>query len=166
MKTLTLIRHAKSSWDEPGKLDFERPLNRRGQRDAPKMGQRLAGRGFAPDLLVSSPALRALTTAQIIADRIDYPQANIVRERDLYLASLGKLLDITASQDDTVDHLVLFGHNPGFTAYANYLVPGVTDNVPTCGVVSMRIATDTWAIYDRPQATLDFFDYPKKLGAN
>ncbi len=166
MKTLTLIRHAKSSWDDVTLTDSQRPLNRRGERDAPKMADRLAARGFKPDLIVASPAVRASTTADIVASKLQYPREKIVREASLYLASLDELLDITASQDDSLSHLVLVGHNPGLTLYANQLVPGVTNNVPTMGVVSVSLDRDDWALYTDPHARLDFFDYPKKLGAH
>ena len=166
MKTLTLIRHAKSSWDDMGLSDAQRPLNRRGERDAPKMGERLASRGFRPDLMISSPAVRAWTTAGIIASKIDYPRDAIQREPSLYLASPDDILDVIAAQDDKLGHLVLFGHNPGFTMMANLLVPGITNNVPTTGIVSVNIDTSTWALYARPTAELDFFDYPKKIHAH
>ncbi|MEM8682969.1 MAG: histidine phosphatase family protein [Pseudomonadota bacterium] len=166
MKTLTLIRHAKSSWDDVSLTDAERPLNRRGQRDAPKMAERLVARGVNPDLIIASPAVRASTTADIIAGKLEYPRERIVREASLYLASLDELLDITAMQDDALQHLVLVGHNPGMTLYANRLVPGLTNNVPTTGVVSVSLDRDDWSLYADPGATLKFFDYPKKLGAH
>ncbi|MEM6511839.1 MAG: histidine phosphatase family protein [Pseudomonadota bacterium] len=165
MKSLTLIRHAKSSWDDVSLTDAERPLNRRGERDAPKMAERLASRGLMPDLIVASPAVRASTTADIIAGKLQYPRERIVREPSLYLASLDELLDITAAQDDTLNHLVLVGHNPGLTMYANMLVPGITNNVPTAGIVSVTVGRDDWVLYSDPRAQLDFFDYPKKLTA-
>ena len=166
MKTLTLIRHAKSSWDDVTLTDAQRPLNRRGERDAPKMGDRLVARGFSPDLIVASPAVRASTTADIIAARLDYPRERIVREASLYLASLDELLDVTASQDDALNSLVLVGHNPGLTMYANLLVPGITNNVPTTGIVSVSLDRNDWSLYTEPRASLDFFDYPKKLSAH
>ena len=166
MKTLTLIRHAKSSWDDLSLNDAERPLNRRGERDAPKMAERLAARGFSPDLIVASPAVRASTTADIIASGLGYPRDRIVRERALYHASLDQLLDITVAQDEKIDSLVLVGHNPGLTMYANLLVPGLTHNVPTTGIVSVSLDRDDWSLYADPRASLDFFDYPKKISAH
>ena len=166
MKTLTLIRHAKSSWDDVTLSDAQRPLNRRGERDAPKMADRIVARGFKPDLIVASTAVRASTTADIIASGLGYPRDRIVREASLYLASLDELLDITTSQDDSLQHLVLVGHNPGMTMYANHLVPGLTHNVPTTGIVSVSLDRDDWSLYAEPRATLDFFDYPKKISAH
>ena len=166
MKTLTLIRHAKSSWDDLSLTDAERPLNRRGERDAPKMAERLLARGLKPDLIVASPAVRASTTADIIASGLGYPRDRIVRERSLYHASLDDLLDVTASQDDQLNSLVLVGHNPGLTMYANLLVPGLTHNVPTTGIVSVSLERDDWSLYVEPRASLDFFDYPKKISAH
>ena len=146
--------------------DAERPLNRRGERDAPKMGERLSARGFKADLLVSSPAVRAWTTAGIIASKLDYPREAILREPSLYLASPDEILDVIATQDDDVQSLVLFGHNPGFTMMANLLVPGITNNVPTTGIVSVSVDSPTWALYDQPPTELAFFDYPKKIQAH
>jgi len=162
VKRLTLIRHAKSSWDDLSLSDAERPLNRRGQTDAPGMGNRLKAMGFQPDLMISSPAVRASTTAEIIASAINYPVSEIVYERVLYLAGVDQLLDVIAAQADSVQHLALFGHNPGFTDFANALAPGVTDNVPTTGVVSVTLDSDDWALYAKLPGTLDFFEYPKK----
>ena len=162
MKQLTLIRHAKSSWEHVGLSDAERPLNRRGEADAPKIGKRLKAIGFEPDLMITSPAVRAATTAEIIAGVIGYPVDRIVRNRALYLAGVEQLLDVIASQAESVNHIVLFGHNPGLTEFANTLAPGVTNNVPTTGVVSVTLDSADWTLYAKLPGTLEFFDYPKK----
>src|SRR5437899_11500650 len=94
MKTLFLVRHAKSSWDDTALPDKDRPLNDRGKRDAPKMGERLAKRGVTPDLILSSPAKRALETAQIIAKKLDYKLADIVVDERLYATGADDLLDV------------------------------------------------------------------------
>jgi phosphohistidine phosphatase len=161
MKTLTLVRHAKSSWDEPGLSDKERPLNKRGERDAPLMGQRIVAAGIRPSLIISSPAVRAWTTARIIAREISYPVEFLQREDDLYMASLDKLLDVLVAQDADFNNLMMVGHNPGLTTLANYLVPGVTDNLPTSGVVSVTFEQDDWTLYQRPSMQLHCYDYPK-----
>lgn len=162
MKTLTLVRHAKSSWDFPELPDRDRPLNKRGERDAPAMGQRISDAGIRPSLIISSPAVRAWTTAKVIATAIGYPLEFLQRERDLYLASLNDLLDVVAAQDAGFNSLMLVGHNPGLTAFANYLSSSLTSNVPTSGVVCVTVDRDDWNLRDRPATKLELFDYPKK----
>jgi phosphohistidine phosphatase len=161
MKTLTLVRHAKSSWKDTSLADRDRPLNKRGKRDAPEMGRRIAAAGIRPSLIVSSPAVRAWTTAKVIANEIGYPREFLQRDNALYLASVNGILDVIVSQDGGFNNLMLVGHNPGFTDFANYLVPGVTNNMPTAGVVSVELDTDDWSLYDRPGAKLLLYDFPK-----
>jgi phosphohistidine phosphatase len=161
MKTLTLVRHAKSSWKDTSLADRERPLNKRGKRDAPEMGRRIAAAGIRPSLIVSSPAVRAWTTAKVIADEISYPREFLQRDNALYLASVNGILDVIASQDAGFNNLMLVGHNPGFTDFANYLVPGLTNNVPTAGVISVELDTDEWTLYDKPDTELLLYDFPK-----
>ena len=162
MKTLTLVRHAKSSWKDNSLADRDRPLNKRGERDAPVMGRRIVEAGIRPSLIVSSPAVRAWTTAKAVAKEIGYPSEFLQRDKDLYLGSLSDILDVVVAQDNGFNSLMLFGHNPGFTDFANYLVPGLTNNLPTAGVVSVNIDQDDWNIDDQPTAELVLYDYPKK----
>ncbi len=166
MKILTLVRHAKSSWSDSGLSDRERPLNRRGERDAPDMGQRIAGHGIRPSQIIASPAVRAWSTARIIAQEIAYPVEFLQKEDRLYLASLTALLDTVVAQDDGFNDLMVVGHNPGLTEFANYLIPGITNNLPTAGVVSVQLDTDTWSLYDKPDCELLAFDYPKLNRSN
>ena len=161
MKTLTLVRHAKSSWKDSSLADRDRPLNKRGKRDAPEMGRRLADAGIRPSLIVSSPAVRAWTTATIIANAIGYPREFLQRDSSLYLASVNDILDVIVAQDPGFNSLMLVGHNPGFTEFANYLVPGLTNNIPTAGVVSVQLDTDDWSLYDKPGVELLLYDFPK-----
>jgi phosphohistidine phosphatase len=164
MKTLTLLRHAKSSWKDTSLSDRDRPLNKRGERDAPEMGRRIAAAGIRPSLIVSSPAVRAWTTARIIADEIGYPREFLQRDKRLYLASVNGILDVIVGQDTGFNSLMIVGHNPGFTDFANYLVPGLTNNMPTAGVVSVQLDTDDWSLYDRPGVELLLYDFPKNVG--
>ncbi|MBN1979870.1 MAG: histidine phosphatase family protein [Anaerolineae bacterium] len=162
MKTLILVRHAKSSWKHPGLPDRLRPLNKRGQHDAPAMGERLAKREIAPDLIISSPATRAMATAEIIAQEIGHPEEEIRADERLYGASAFELLEIIQELDAALEHVMLIGHNPGLTDLANDLGCGI-DNLPTCGVVEVRFEIDSWAdIGDVDPACVDF-DYPKKI---
>ena len=162
MKTLTLVRHAKSSWKDVSLADRDRPLNKRGKRDAPEMGRRIAAAGIRPSLNVSSPAVRAWTPATVIADVFGDPREFLQRDSALYLASPNSILDVIAVQDAGFNSLMLVGHNPGLTDCANYLVPGLTNNVPTAGVVSVELETDDWNLHDRPDAKLLLYDFPKK----
>jgi phosphohistidine phosphatase len=161
MKTLTLVRHAKSSWKDTSLSDRDRPLNKRGKRDAPEMGRRIAAAGIRPSLIISSPAVRAWTTARIIADAIGYPREFLQRDKTLYLASVDGILDVIVAQDNGFNSLMLVGHNPGFTDFANYLVPGLTNNIPTAGIVCVELDTDDWSLYEKPGVQLVLYDFPK-----
>ena len=163
MKNLTLLRHAKSSWSDASLADFDRPLNRRGERNAPDMGDRIAAAGIRPSMIISSPAARAITTARIVARQIGYPAEFLQRDERLYLATLATLLDFVGEQESKVNNLMLVGHNPGLTEFANYLVPGLTDNVPTCGVVSVNVDADDWNLGAARGIELEIYDYPKRL---
>lgn len=161
-RRITLIRHAKSSWTNPDLDDFDRPLNKRGERDAPVMGQRLSSRGARPSLIMTSPALRAKTTALIIAREIGYPREFLQRETELYLADPDTIIAIVAGQDDGFQDIMLVGHNPGLTQLSNRLTGAGIDNVPTCGIVSVTLDVPGWADLDGQRGQLDYFDYPKK----
>ena len=162
MKTLTIFRHAKSSWDFPDLTDHDRPLNKRGERDAPVMGERLKDCGIRPSLMLSSPAARAWRTAKIVARQIGYPPEFLQREPGLYHAGVNKLLDIISVQDDGFNNIVIFGHNPGLTDLANELKPGLTSNIPTAGFVALRIDTDDWDLRRRGAVKLLAYEYPRK----
>jgi phosphohistidine phosphatase len=162
MKTLTLVRHAKSSWHDTNLRDQERPLNKRGLRDAPIMGRRAVEVGIRPSLIISSPAVRAWTTAKVFATELGYPVEFLQREDDIYLASLDRLLEVVASQDAGFNNLMVFGHNPGLTDFANYLSQGLTNNLPTAGIVSVEFDRDDWMLFERPKTELLVYDYPKK----
>jgi phosphohistidine phosphatase len=161
MKTLTLVRHAKSSWKNNELGDRERPLNARGKHDAPMMGQRIVAVGIRPSLIISSPAVRAWSTAKIIAREIGYPREFLQREKAVYLASLDSLLDVMVAQDAEFNNVLLVGHNPGLTQFANYLSPGITDNLPTAGVVAVEFDQEDWNLYTQPETRLIAYDYPK-----
>lgn len=161
-RQLTLIRHAKSSWDEAGVKDRDRPLNERGERDAPLMGRRLMARGARPTLILTSPAVRARRTAQVIAREIGYPQEFLQREEDLYLASPDEIVAVIARQDSSFRDLIVCGHNPGLTELANRLTGAGIDNVPTTGVVVIGLDLKSWADLDGAEGELLLFDFPRR----
>ena len=163
MKTLYLVRHAKSSWKFPELRDFDRPLNGRGKRNAPDMGKRLKAMGILPDLLIASPANRALTTARKIAENIGYPVEDILENDDIYHGSENTLLQVIKSADGDVNELMLFGHNPGFTDLANLLGDQWIDNIPTCGIVALGFDVTDWSEVTPGTGRNLFFDYPKKI---
>ncbi len=162
MKKLTIVRHAKSSWKDLSLHDSQRPLNKRGRRDAPEMGRRIKEHGIRPSLIISSPAVRAWTTAKVVAEQIGYPREFLQKESGLYHASVEEILDVIVAQDNGFNNLMLFGHNPGLTDFANYLVPGLTNYLPTTGVVAVEINTEDWSLYDLPSTKLLVHDWPKK----
>ncbi len=161
MKTLTLLRHAKSSWNTDGLADHERPLNTRGERDAPEMARRIHAAALRPSLIISSPAVRAWTTAKIVATEISYPLEFLQRDEHLYGASLNTLVDIGAAQEKGVNKRLSDGHNPGLKHFAKYPCPDLTATLPTCGLVSVTVESDTWDFRHYKPTTLDLYDYPK-----
>jgi len=163
MKILTLVRHAKSSWKDNNISDLERPLNKRGERNAPMMGKRIVAAGIRPSLILSSPAVRAWTTAKYLAEEIGYPREFLQRENSLYLASLDNIIDVLATQDAEFNSVMIVAHNPGLTIFANYLSPGLTDNLPTAGVVSVGFEKDDWNLHSAPKTELLSYDYPKNI---
>ncbi len=165
MKKLCPIRHAKSSWKDLNLEDIERPLNERGKRDAPEIGSFLKNKKLFPDLIMSSPANRALTTAKKIAKKLDFPIKDIAINRKLYVFSSSgdSVIEVLQKVDDRFETVFIFGHNPTFTALANRLTGQWFDNVPTCGVVSILFDTPHWATIERENAKLDFYMFPKML---
>lgn len=161
MKNLILIRHAKSSWDDPALDDRDRPLNGRGKRDAPLMGTVLKARALSPDRMIASPARRAFKTAKLIAKEIGFPIADIALDTRIYLAEAKVLLELVQQLPDEAGQVVLFGHNPGFTDLLNLLTEAGIGNVPTCGVASIEFAVDAWSAVCPGAGRLRFFDYPK-----
>lgn len=161
-RTLTLVRHAKSSWNNDNLSDFDRPLNNRGLKNAPEMGRRLADASYAVQNIISSPAIRAITTASIIAKEIGFDAQQIVLNDGIYDASLDSLINIVSNIDDRVSSVMLVGHNPGFTSLCNILSNAKIDSMPTCSIAQIQFDVDTWAsITEHPGKLIDF-DYPKK----
>lgn len=165
MKTLFLTRHAKSSWKHPGLSDHDRPLNRRGEADAPRMAAFLAANYPTPTLLVSSTAVRALTTAEMLAQGFGYPATEVRRLPQLYLADVPTLLTVARELPDETDVALLVAHNPGMTDCLNALAGAGIDNLPTCGVARIAFDAAHWAELQPAQGRLLSLDVPKALNA-
>jgi phosphohistidine phosphatase len=160
MKELIVIRHAKSSWANPGMHDHQRPLNSRGERDAPEMSIRL--RDFTqPGHIVTSDARRALETAMIFKKKLDIADANTQITRELYHASSIDMLSLFRQLSNEIMSIMSFSHNPGITNFVNH-IPGVRiDNVPTCGIAIIQCDTDNWKELTFDQMSMIKFMYPK-----
>ncbi len=162
MKVIYLVRHAKSSWHDHSLRDFDRPLNERGIRDAPRMGKRLKEREIAPNLMVSSPAVRAFTTCKEIAGVLGYGENRMVTDKRIYHASEEVLLRIIQEFNENYESVMLFGHNPGLTDFTNLLLNENIMNIPTCGVVAGKLNIKNWNEAKAGCGKLLFFDFPKK----
>ena len=162
MKTIYLVRHAKSSWKYPDLDDFERPLNKRGRKNAPFMGTILKKLKVRPDLILSSPANRAAMTARIIADKIGYPLEKICFSESIYEFSANALIDVIKDLDDAVNKAMLIGHNPALTELANYIGDQPISNIPTCGIFCADLDIASWAKISDHCGKLKFFEFPKK----
>lgn len=160
MRMLYVIRHAKSSWNEPGLDDFDRPLNDRGRSDAPEMAERLKAKGIHPDLIITSTAERAQTTARIFADVLGYPAESILLKPDLYETDVDTVFDVVHQIDPQASHVLIFGHNPTFTYFVNHLASARIDNIPTCGIAAIALDKE-WREAKRSGGHMVWFDYPK-----
>ncbi|MFF2271865.1 SixA phosphatase family protein [Agromyces sp. NPDC058136] len=160
MKTLYLVRHAKSDWGDPMLDDHDRPLNDRGLRDAPAMGHRLAERGVRPDRIVTSTAVRAKSTARLLARTLGIGDDHVVEEAKLYAASERSILHLASTLDDAVGIAMLVGHNPGMSDAVGELT-GEWVELPTCAVVECRVDVDAWCELIEGSGELVHLDTPK-----
>ena len=163
MKTLYLLRHAKSSWSFDELSDQERPLNDRGRDDAPLMGQALAKRRICPDIIVSSPAVRAMSTALLVAREMQFSHEKITVEPGIYGADADDLLAIIKGLPDAAGSALLVGHNPTITEVANALSPSSLNEMPTAAVVCLRFSCDRWEEVGKANAEFYFYDYPRNV---
>lgn len=157
---LLLIRHAKSDWENPSLSDFDRPLNVRGECDAPMMGERLAARDIRIERMVSSPARRARSTAEAIARSLAFPVQDIDWMTELYLANPAGMLDVIQACPDDIRSLALIGHNPGISHLASRLCNTELGELPTCFVAHLEAEFDAW--HQAEMFTLVDLDYPKR----
>ena len=160
MKTLYFIRHEKSSWDDDSLSDKERPLKRRGVKNAKMMAKIVRKRGIVPEQIVSSPAKRAQDTANIFAGKLQYGRKKIEVNELLYFEGLKNILNVIHQLDNRHHTVFIFGHNPDFTELANRFSTQTIDNVPTNGVLGVEFETDSWQDVSFSNGKMIFFDYP------
>jgi len=161
MKTLLLIRHAKSSWNDLSLTDFDRQLNERGKHDAPTMAKKIHHRNIEIDTFVSSPAKRAKKTAEFFMDEYDVKERNLLIVPSLYEASTKNFYAAVEDLQDKNNIVALFAHNPGITDFINSLECYPIYEMPTCGVFAIKIKTKTWVDFKASEKEFLFFDYPK-----
>ena len=162
MKKAILVRHAKSSWSDPSLRDFDRPLNKRGLRDAPLMAKLLRGKLEELDLIMTSPANRAYTTATYFAEAFGFDASDIRQEKKLYHAYPEDILRMIKKLEDSVNTVMVFGHNPGFTDLANHFTDDYIDNIPTCGIFQVESQVNSWSEFNKNTARLTVQYFPKK----
>ncbi len=174
MKYLTIMRHAKSDWGQPGLADHDRPLNERGKRAAPAVATFLhrtyfGGNGSPallplPDRLVSSTAVRALTTARAMRETLAMPVDKLLLESRLYLAEASRILDVMRGHDENWHHVMMFGHNPGMHDFAEKILARANiPKMPTCTAVIMAFPHEFWGLADWHEAQLIGYITPKSL---
>ncbi|MFN0030605.1 MAG: SixA phosphatase family protein [Flavobacteriales bacterium] len=161
MKKIYLLRHAKSDWSDPVCADFDRPLNMRGLRDAPFMAKKLAGNEYSIQLILSSPANRAITTAQFFAEALKIGASALQIEEKIYDASVKDLIQIICSLSESYSTVLIVGHNPGMSLLAAYLTNSQMD-MPTCAIACIELEIETWNMTSKATGSIVSFDYPKK----
>jgi phosphohistidine phosphatase len=163
MKSLYLIRHAKSSWEDVRVKDFDRPLNERGHQDAPSMAAFLKSHHIQPDIFISSPALRAKTTCEYFSSVFGYPNENILFEDNLYEAMPNTLYAIIHSIDNQHNTVFMFGHNPSISMFMDYFLQDYIPEVPTCGILKFELSSEKWADFLPQHAIFKAMWEPKKI---
>jgi phosphohistidine phosphatase len=161
-RRLFIIRHGKSSWDNEGLEDIDRPLAKRGIRNAGEMAERLLAKNQVPQLILSSPASRALNTALIMSKSWDISAEDLQIRDALYMAYLSEIEEVVAGVPAAFMNLAIFGHNPSFTAYANKFLELPLDNLPTAGVVIVTLESENWGEIGRNHVKETYVDYPKR----
>ena len=164
-KILYLVRHAKSSWKDSTLSDMDRPLNKRGRRTSPDMGRRMLAQGHKPDLIISSPANRAFSTACNIASELGIDESEIVTATDLYFAGAEGMLNVLEGVDDRYRKVMMTGHNPTMEYLANRLGNTSVISMPTCAIAIIGFDMASWADLYSTDGVLLGYDYPKGPGS-
>ncbi len=163
MKSILLVRHAKSSWTDVSLNDFDRPLNDRGKRDAPVMARRLIDKKIRIDKFVSSHAKRTRKTAILFAKEFGIDESKIIYKTELYGAPAEVFNEVIETLEDATDHVAIFSHNPGITDFANSLTGTRADDMPTCSIFAIRSDANKWMDFNGSKKEFWFFDYPKSI---
>jgi phosphohistidine phosphatase len=161
MKRVILVRHAKSSWDDASLPDFERPLNKRGEHDAPMMAKRLQDKKVNIDAFITSPAKRAKKTASLFAKEFDQHKDDLVVIDELYHAGVEDFFQAIEKAPAKAKTIAIFSHNPGITDFANQLTDTRVDDMPTCAIYAVKAPIDNWADFRQASREFWFFDFPK-----
>ena len=161
MKTILLIRHAKSSWTDASLNDFDRPLNDRGKRDAPEMAKRLSDKKIKIDAFISSPAKRAKKTAIFFAKEFGIDEEKVIYKTELYGAPTEVFYEVIEKLDNEAENVAIFSHNPGITEFANSLTDVRADDMPTCSIFAIKSEAKKWNEFAASKKIFWFFDYPK-----
>ncbi len=162
MKKLYIVRHAKSSWADFQITDFDRPLNKRGLTDAPMMGKKLKELGFVPQQILSSSANRAISTARLLAEHMEFNKSKIIEIKELYLADPAEIIKLANSTKNEIDSLMIVGHNPGLTQLINNLAGENLYNLPTCAMSVIELKVDDWRAVSVNTGKQIAYEYPKK----
>jgi phosphohistidine phosphatase len=163
-RTLVLIRHAKSSWSDPSEKDLDRPLNERGKKDAPLMGDELKKRNMVPDAIISSTAKRARQTAKRIAKAVGFDVEQIQKLDSLYLCEPSAFKEVITNLESTVKTVFIIAHNPGITEFANQLSNQFrVDDMPTCAIITAQTSLKSWQEFNEGTMNVILFEYPKQF---
>ena len=162
-RSVFLVRHAKSNWNYPHLRDIERPLNDRGLRDAPRMAKYFSAAGQHPDVIISSPAVRALTTAAFFKVECNLDGEDFWVRDAIYEAGVSSLMQLIKLLPEGVEHPMLFGHNPGFTLFADQFPGGDFVNIPTCGIVHFEADIRHWGEFGPGTARVVDHYFPKEV---
>jgi len=163
MKTLYLVRHAKSSWKDLSLADIDRPLNKRGKQDAPNMAMYLAKKIDNPGIFICSPSRRTLDTANYFLDAFSYDKINLILENDLYHGDESNFHNVIERINENSESAILFGHNPGITDYVNELTNSRIVNIPTCGIVGINLKINRWKAINEINGKLLFYFFPEGI---
>lgn len=163
MKSVLLIRHAKSDWGNPGLADFDRPLNERGNRDVLLMSEHLFQKKINIDCFIASPAKRAAKTAKVFAGKYNKTEEDIIFKKELYLPMPAVFLSVLSGINEQINDVALFSHNNGITDFANSLTNAKIDNIPTCGIFAIKAKCENWQDFLQAEKEFWFFVSPKSI---
>ena len=162
MKTLYLIKHAKSNWGIPDIRDFERPISKSGAKDVNTISSYLMIQNILPDIMLSSCALRAQETTDLLANKIGYEGKKIFLE-ELYMTTAEDIQEIIMAQDDSFNHIFVIAHNPQISEFINLVIEEHFSKMPSMGVVALNFDIDEWSEMENTKGKVDFFIFPKQF---